>query len=131
MSNFPHPPEAAEELNQFLGDPISVYTDAEALDDGFVVDVSRFTRIRFLGLPVNWMTRRLFDEFEPYIEAHAGGDNRAFGQSLASILSTKCRFARGSLDNTGEVGDIYRIRSNLWLVRNEVGGWTAMYPSDY
>jgi len=36
-----------------------------------------------------------------------------------------------SLDNTGEVSDIVRIPPNLWLVRNEVGGWTAMYPEDY
>jgi len=23
------------------------------------------------------------------------------------------------------------IPPKLWLVRNEVGGWTAMYPEDY
>jgi hypothetical protein len=46
-------------------------------------------------------------------------------------LRTKCAFAQGDPDNTGEIGDIYRIPPNLWLVRNEVGGWTAMYPVDY
>ena len=33
--------------------------------------------------------------------------------------------------NTGEIGDIYTLPPKLWLVRNEVGGWTAMYPEDY
>jgi hypothetical protein len=33
--------------------------------------------------------------------------------------------------NSGEIGDIYRIPPNLWLVQNEVGGWTAMYPEGY
>lgn len=32
---------------------------------------------------------------------------------------------------TSKVGDIYRITPKLWLVRNEVGGWTAMHPEDY
>lgn len=131
MTNFPTQAQAADRDDDLFGDPISVYTDGQAIEDGFLVDVSRFTRIRFLGLPVNRMTRRLFDELEPYVEAHAGGDAQEFGRSLASILATKCRFAKGSPDNTGEVGDIYRIPSNLWLVRNEVGGWTAMYPDDY
>ena len=39
--------------------------------------------------------------------------------------------AAGDPGNTGEIGDIYRIPPKLWLVRNEVGGWTAMYPEDY
>ena len=131
MSNFPTQPLSTEQDDDLFGDPISVYTDGQAIEDGFLVDASRFTRVRFLGLPVNRMTRHIFDELEPYVEAHAGGDAQEFGRSLASILATKCRFAQGSLDNTGEVGDIYRIPSNLWLVRNEVGGWTAMYPSDH
>ena len=77
------------------------------------------------------MTRHLFDDLEPFVEGEALAHDGSFGRSLASILATKCRFAKGSPDNTGEVGDIYRIPSNLWLVRNEVGGWTAMYPDDY
>jgi len=54
-----------------------------------------------------------------------------FDRALASILRTKCSFAAGDPGNTGEIGDIYRIPPKLWLVRNEVGGWTAMFPEDY
>ncbi len=131
MSNFPPQAQAADRDDDLFGDPISVYTDAAGIEDGFLVDVSRFTRVRFLGLPVNRMTRHLFDDLEPFVEGEAPAHDGSFGRSLASILATKCRFAKGSPDNTGEVGDIYRIPSNLWLVRNEVDGWTAMYPSDY
>lgn len=73
------------------------------------------------------MRTRLFDDLLPFIQAEAA----EFDRCLASILRTKCYFAQGDLDDTGEIGDIYRIPSNLWLVRNEIGGWTAMFLEDY
>lgn len=48
-----------------------------------------------------------------------------------SILKTRCAFAQGDPGNTGEIGDIYSLPPKLWLVRNEVGGRTVMYPEDY
>ena len=117
--------------DDFFGPPISVYTDADANEDGFIVDLGPLVEVRFQGLPVNRMTRHLFDDLKPFVETEEplfGGD---FGKALASILETKCQFAQSSEGNTGEIGDIWRIPPDLWLVRNEVGGWTAMYPSDY
>ena len=105
--------------HDLFGEPISVYSDTQAVDDGFLVDVSRLTRVRFLGCPINRMPRRLFEDLEPFIEAEAAAFDGSTGKALASILSTKCRLAKGSPDNTGEVGDIYRILPDLWLVRNE------------
>jgi hypothetical protein len=117
--------------DQFFGTPISVYTDAQALDDGFLVDLGQFPAVTFRGLPVNRMTRHLFDDLKPFFDSDADGDAEKFGRTLSSTLRTKCTFATGDPGNTGEVGDIYRIPPKLWLVRNEVGGWTAMHPEDY
>jgi hypothetical protein len=118
--------------DDLLGEVISTYTDDDALDDGILVDLSQFTDVRFAGLPVNRTTRHLFDDLEPFAQEQAetlynGNIGRAFG----SLLSQKIRFATGDPGNTGEIGDICSIPPNLWLVRNEVGGWTAMYPEDY
>jgi len=77
------------------------------------------------------MTQHLFDDLTQFVEAEATFLNGDFYRALASILRTKCSFATGDAGNTGEIGDIYRIPPKLWLVRNEVGGWTAMYPEDY
>jgi hypothetical protein len=114
-------------LSDVFGEVISTYTDQEALDDGTLVDLGE--RVSFRGYAVNRMTRHLFDDLAPGAEARLfnGDVNRA----LASILETKCAWAQGDPGNTGEVGDIYTIPPELWLVRNEVGGWTAMYPEDY
>ena len=109
---------------------ISVYTDADGIEDGFLVDLAPLTRVRFRGLPINRMTRHLFDDLAPYMEESSPYGPDA-GTKLSSILHTKCQFARPSEGNTGEVGDIWRLPPDLWLVMNEVGGWTAMYPEDY
>ncbi len=126
-----HAHAQTESLEDLFGSPISVYTDAEALEDGLLVNLTEFPTVRFRGLPLNRMTRHLFDEIEPFVAAESAAFDGSFGRGLASILQTKCRFAQGSSDNTGEVGDIVRIPPNLWLVRNELDGWTAMYPEDY
>src|SRR5438093_12660243 len=114
---------------EFVGEPISVYTDAEAIEDGVLLDIG--ARVRFLGFPVNRVTAHLFQDLKPSVEAETPLFEGDFGKALASILRAKCQFAQGSSDNTGQIGDIYKLPPNLWLVRNEVGGWTAMYPEDY
>jgi hypothetical protein len=121
---------ADESTEDIFGEPISVYTDSQALEDGFLVDIACLCVI-FRGLPVNRMTRHLFDDLRPFAAADEVTFDAKVQQALRSILRTKCEFAQGSPDNTGEVGDIYRIPPELWLVRNEMGGWTAMYPADY
>ena len=116
-------------LNDLFGEIISTYTDEEAVDDGFLVDLGPV--VTFRGFPVNRMTRHLFDDLEPFVEAEAPLFEGDVKRALASILRTKCAFAQGDPGNTGEIGDIWRIPPKLWLVRNEVGGWTAMHPEDY
>jgi len=118
--------------DDLFGEVISTYTDEDALDDGILVDLSQFTAAGFAGLPVNRMTRHLFVDLEPFAQEQAemlyhGKIGHAFG----ALLSQKLRFATGDSGNRGEIGDICSIPPNLWLVRNEVGGWTAMYPEDY
>ena len=140
MTDLPHSQEdvsassapTSQSLEEMFGEPISVYTDADAIEDGFIVDLAKFTNVRFLGLPVNRMTRHLYDDLEPFAKSAAemlydGNLGSAFG----CLFATKTRFAQRDPGNSGEVGDIYTIPPKLWLVRNEVGGWTAMYPADY
>ena len=127
MTNLPHEGISLEEI---FGEPISVYTDADGIEDGTLVDLTQFTRVLFHGLPINRMTSHLFEDFKPFFEDEEG-DAKKFGADLGSALRTKLQFAQGDPGNSGEIGDIFTIPPKLWLVRNEVGGWTAMYPEDY
>jgi len=126
--SYTHDPQP-ESSNDLFGEVINSYTDAQAVEDGFLAEL--YSPVLFRGLPVNRMTRHLFDDLTPFVEAEATRFNGDFHRALASVLRTKCSFATGDPGNTGEIGDIYVIPPKLWLVRNEVGGWTAMYPEDY
>ncbi len=127
MSQVPNQPDPADDW----GEPISVYTDADALEDSILVDLGQFPRVTFQGLPVNRMTSHLFEDLKPFLDTNGEADGKEFGHALSSTLRTKCGFATGDPGNSGEVGDIYTIPPELWLVRNEVGGWTVMHPEDY
>ena len=117
--------------DDLFGEVISTYTDEDALDGGILVDLSQFTNARFAGFPINRMTSHLFEDLKPFLDLDPESDAKQLGQALGSMLLTKCTLASGDPGNTGEIGDICRIPPNLWLVRNEVDGWTAMYPEDY
>ncbi len=127
--SYIHDQQPEGESDELFGEVISSYTDAEAVEDGVLVEL--YKPARFQEFPINRMTRHLFDGLEPFVEAEASFFNGDLSRALASILKTKCGFAQGDPGNNGEIGDIYTIPPKLWLVRNEVGGWTAMYPEDY
>ena len=109
-----------DSFNEFFGEVISVYTDADALEDGVLVDISEL-RVSFRGMPINRMTQALWSDFEPFFE---GEDGKVDLKALASTLRTKCSMA----SNTG---GIWTLPPKLWLLENEVGGWTMLYPEDY
>jgi hypothetical protein len=122
----------SQSLEEMFGEPIDVYTDTDALEDGTLVDLAQFTDIRFRGRPINRMTRHLYDDLEPFAKSAADTlYDGNLGSAFGCLFATRTRFAEGDPGNRGEVGDIYTIPPKLWLVRNEVGGWTAMYPEDY
>ena len=108
------PPDPDDTLRELFGDPIDVYTDAEALADGMLVDLSPFG-LHFRGRLVNRITGGLWADLQPF----AAGP-----RDLARTLRTKLRYAYYK-------GDIWQVPPGLWLIANEIGGWTLMRPEDY
>ncbi len=45
-------PEAVQSMVEIFGEPISIYTRAQALDDGFLVDVSELAKEAGFRFPV-------------------------------------------------------------------------------
>jgi len=105
----------AQELQNF----ISSYTDAEAVEDGFLVAMD--------SLPVNRVTRAVFDHF-----------TRPMGSSPLTSVVTDITPLRGVIktmlaveaDAAGWRVGAYEGK-DLWLVPNEVSGLTLMFPEDY
>jgi hypothetical protein len=98
---------------------ISSYTDAEAVEDGFLV--------AWDDLQVNRVTRAVFDHF-----------TRPMGSSPLTGVVTDITPLRGVVQTMLAVkadADGWRVGTHegkeLWLVPNEVSGLTVMFPEDY
>lgn len=100
---------------------ISVYTDEHAVSDGVLVDITSFN-IFLDGKPVNRITSRLHHR----LMQCANYDK----DELQYIIMTKISLAEMPKDGPQD-GYFYLVPSNLWAVRNEVGGYTLMFPEDY
>jgi type I site-specific restriction-modification system R (restriction) subunit len=70
MTNLP-PSQEDIQPEEIFGEPISVYTDAQAVEDGFIVNLDKFTNVRFLGLSINRMTRHLYNDLKPFAKSAA------------------------------------------------------------
>ena len=123
--------------DEFWGEPISVYTDQEALEDGVLVDISGIN-LQYQGKPINRMARALYAHFEPFLMEQPerrftfqGIEIVVPSQSkidhLRQITQTKLRFAR--LIGAGCVCRVW-LPPNLWMLENEVGGWSLILPSN-
>jgi hypothetical protein len=107
------------ENNEF-GEVISSYTDREAVEDGVLVPWDGPGK-------VNRITRAVFDTFTTEL-----GSSPITG-SVTDI--SELRKAVGTmLERTPDEGGWrtgkYR-EWELWLLPNEIGGLTLMFPSDY
>jgi hypothetical protein len=113
----------------FFGEVIYAYTDQMALDDGVLIDISSLSLV-FEGKPINRITATLYWDMQPYYPI-SGFDQNADPQAInfdmeafARAINTKLALATGH-------GYLRVLPPDIWLVENEVNGWTLMFPSDY
>ncbi len=113
------------DFDAYFGDVVFAYTDAQAVADAVLVDISAWG-LTFRGRPVNRMTRTVWNELEPFAQVHV--DARLYadvGASMKHMVATKLA-ASGQGD-----GDVVKVPPSYWLLENELGGWTLMRPEDY
>ena len=108
---------AVEPSEDIFGEPISVYTDAQAIEDGFLVQITGEGS-------VNRVTRAVYDHFVQPI-----GDPRFQMWDVTPLMAAIRAIRALEPDDGWRVGDYQGKR--LWLIPNEVGGLTLMFPEDY
>ncbi len=96
---------------------ISFYGDEQALEDGVLVDIAGIG-LNFRGVPITRMTDHLWNDFHPFTEGDLS--------RLRPILQTKLEMAKAT-----ESSDHWILPPGLWLIKNELGSWTLMFPEDY
>jgi type I site-specific restriction endonuclease len=124
-------------MREYFGEPISIYTDADAINDGTLVDITSLN-LKFEDKPINRMTGNLFWSKRPdypmndeqlaalFAECEDSDDDpinfdmQAFARDIAEKLKAITVKDR-----------MHTLAPDLWLVENEVKGWTLMLPSDY
>lgn len=97
-------------------DVIFSYTDREAVEDGVLVPWNGPQN-------VNRITRAVFDHFAPAQSDDRDPDLSRLRAAVDAML--KIRPDEGGW-RTGT-----HEREELWLIPNEIGGLTLMFPSDY
>jgi hypothetical protein len=105
---------------------ISVYDDSQAIEDGLIVNISELG-LDFRGRPLNRMTRGLWDDFQPFITFESTFPEIQAPtpiEELKKIMRTKLRLASCE-------GGIWTLPPGLWLIENEVDGWTIMKSEEY
>ena len=109
-------------LMEYFGEPIDVYSDADALEDGVVLDISAYG-LSFQDLPINRMTDGLWNDLLPYYPA-AGDPNAMDIPAFCQAIRTKLPFATGS-------DRLWTLPPKIYLGLNDAGGWTLLRPEDY
>lgn len=126
-------------------DVISTYTDAHALADGVLIDLPGIgCRVTFRDRAVNRMTVPLFEALKPFLIDYdeptvptppAATLTPGQVRALASTLRAKLAFARDTARPGEERDYLYELpgggQERIWLIRNEVDGWTVMFASGY
>src|ERR1700694_1788790 len=95
-------------LDDLFGEPISVYTDAQALEDGVLIAVPGESE-------VNRVTRAVFDHF-----AKPTGDPAPNEYDLSDLLAAIAALLAIEPQDGWRTGDHKGKR--LWLIPNEIGG---------
>lgn len=103
-------------IEDLFGEPISVYTDEQALEDGVLVAVTE--------QDVNRVTRAVFDHF-----AKPADDSPEPVYDLTPLLEAIRHIRRLTPKDGWRTGEYQGVM--LWLIPNEVGGLTLMFPEDY
>jgi hypothetical protein len=114
MSNLPE-----LSIDGIFGDAdvISVYSDQQAIEDGLLVAIPG------PGL-VNRVTRPVFDHFVKPV-----GDPGHQVTDITPLMDAIRYMSKVTPDDCWRTGDYQEKR--LWLIPNEIGGLTLMFPEDY
>ena len=109
----------------FWGEPISVYTDADALEDGILIDVADLN-IEFNGRLINRVTCGA----EAVLKLRE--KQTATAKNNLQFISDNCTFDGEGADAWGIFQPHARLcNEKFWLVPNEVSGYTLLLPEEY
>ena len=118
----------AEQLKEFYGEPVSVYTREQAIEDGGLVDVSELARQARFTAPL-CITRGVHAKCTP----PKGSYNDYTGRLWDVLRMARYGFKlnKGDRSISKFVVKIERKNEQMWLAFNDYEGFTIMFPDEY
>lgn len=114
-----------KEFYEFWGEPISVYTDEDAQEDGYLVEVSDLG-VKFNGKIINRATSGAALAVDLQNKQTAAAEHNLQFIADNSAKDREGKDAWGIFEPNPKFGN-----EKFWLVTNEIGGYTLMLPSEY
>ena len=109
----------------FWGEPISVYTDSDGIEDGILIDISEL-KVLFNGRIINRVA------CEAAILLKVKETEAEDLRETLQFIAVNCTFDGEGFDAWGIFQNQFSFGGEkLWLVSNEVDGYTLMLPSEY
>jgi hypothetical protein len=115
---------------------IYAYSDSDALEDGVLIYIASL-ELTFEGAPINRITAALFWQEQkkyPLTEAQLIeqlADCEGDQEPISFDLEAFGKVIAAQLETAGGSDRLRTLPGPIWLVENEVNGWTLMTPSDY
>jgi hypothetical protein len=114
-----------------FGEPISVYTSRQAIEDGILIEPSRETHPNCL------MTCAVYEHIRRREEIPEDRSDEAtalrWKQRVVPLLMDALMIIRANPDDylwtNGLDGNL--TGRELWIALNDIGGFTLMFPEDY
>jgi hypothetical protein len=114
-----------EEFTECWGEPIDVYSDEEALEDGDLMDVG-FFGVKFNGKVINRVTQGAA------LVMNFANKHETVAANHLQFIANKCKKDREGADAWGIFEPDARLgNEKFWLVGNETGGYTLLLPEEY
>jgi hypothetical protein len=130
--------EKPKELDEVFGEPISVYTSAQAEEDGLLVKTN--------DKDINYMTRAVYDrmveakveEPEPEVKARMTAleiyliDAKRYALFRGLVIGAKLEVMMIQREKGRDW--FYKVRldgQDYFVAQNETGAYTLMFPEDY
>ena len=127
QSIYKENPEAKEQ-REFFGEPVSIYTSNEAVEDGLLFDLDQVTSRYFKNSPFNLATTNLLSKgylTEDKVNVPNMIDLIMAANKIISKMPPGDRFASGRIELPN--GD----KQQIFIAQNETGRFTIMLPEDY
>lgn len=128
------------ELNEFFGEPIFIYTSEQAEADGILINLNKLN-LRWDNCPFNYATSNLMNKGYIHQEKKDGQEEQIklnipnvldlINQAFTIVQRESQNFTKPDTFFSGKIEFPDGSKQDIYIGMNETGKFTLMLPEDY